>query len=300
VTIQRATTSGGIELAYETFGEHDDPPVILVMGLGTQMLAWPDGFCEALASRGHFVVRFDNRDAGLSTHLHDAPRPDPIAAMRGDTSSASYTLSDMATDTADLIEALGLDSAHVVGASMGGMIGQHLAIEHPARVRSLTSIMSTPGDPTVGHPTEEAMAVLLAPPARTRDEAIERSVNSARVVGSPGFPFDEAAVRDRSRRAFDRAHDPLGMGRQLTAIYASGNRTERLRGLDVPTLVIHGADDPLVRVDAGQATARAIPGADLVIIEGMGHDLPVDLWPELADHIARHVARAERISASRT
>jgi pimeloyl-ACP methyl ester carboxylesterase len=289
--IQRAAVGGGIELAYERFGDPADPPLLLVMGLATQMLGWADEFCAGLAARGLSVVRFDNRDIGLSTHLHDAPEPDVMAAVGGDLSSASYTLSDMARDTAALLDALDIERAHVVGASMGGMIAQTLAIEHPQRVSTLTSIMSTTGDPSVGGASEEALGVLLAPPARDRAEAIERSVAAFRVIGSPAYELDEAALRERAGLAFDRAHDPPGVSRQLLAIMASGDRTERLRQLQVPALVIHGADDPLVRVDGGRATAAAIPGAELVELPGMGHDLPRELWPEITDRIVALVER---------
>ena len=292
--IQRATTPQGIEIAYESFGRASEPPVLLVMGLGTQMLGWPDGFCQELVRRGHFVVRFDNRDIGLSTHLHDAPRPDPVAAWSGDLGSASYTLSDMAADAAALLDTLGFDSAHIVGASMGGMIAQTLAIERPERVRSLTSIMSSTGDAKVGQATQAAMAVLMAPPARSREEAMDRVVESYRVIGSPGYPLDEEALRERARLSFDRAYDPSGVGRQLVAILASGDRTARLRDVRVPALVIHGEQDPLVGASGGRATAAAIPGAELVVIEGMGHDLPQPLWPEIADHIAMLAERAEQ------
>jgi pimeloyl-ACP methyl ester carboxylesterase len=285
---------GDVELAYETFGRRGDPAVLLIMGLGTQMLGWPDELCGLLAGRGLHVIRFDNRDVGLSTHLHDAPPADVMAALRGDTRSAAYSLADMAADAAGLIEALGLESAHVVGASMGGMIAQLLALDHPTRARSLTSIMSTTGDRRVGRPSEAGTAVLLAPPARDRAGAIERAVDAAKVIGSPGFPFDEPAVRDRAARSFDRAFDPPGVSRQLLAVLASGDRTARLRALTIPTLVIHGADDPLVNVSGGRATAAAIPGAELVILKGMGHDLPRDLWPELAHRIAGHIARVEQ------
>jgi pimeloyl-ACP methyl ester carboxylesterase len=291
--IERAA-AGDVEIAYETFGDPGDPPVLLVMGLATQMLGWPDGFCEALAGRGHLVVRFDNRDVGLSTHLHDAPLPDVMAAFAGDTSSASYTLSDMARDTVGLIDALGLDGAHLVGASMGGMIAQTVAIEHPDRVRSLTSIMSTTGDPTVGQATQEALGVLLEPPAGSREGAVERTVAAYRVIGSPGFELDAPALRARAGLAYDRAFDPLGVGRQLLAVLASGSRAERLGEIRAPTLVVHGAQDPLVQVSGGRATAAAIPGAELAVIEGMGHDLPRELWPEIADRIAAVVERGER------
>jgi pimeloyl-ACP methyl ester carboxylesterase len=284
---------GAIEIAYETFGAPDDPPLLLIMGLGTQMLGWPDGFCRALEARGLYVIRFDNRDAGLSTHLHDAPAPDVMAAVAGDTRSASYTLTDMAADAAGLLDALGLPSAHVAGASLGGMVAQTLAIEHPRRVRSLTSIMSTTGDRRVGVPSQAGAAALMAPPARDRDGAIERALSSARAIGSPGFPLDEEAVRDRASRSFDRAFDPPGVARQLVAVLASPDRTPRLHQLNVPTLVIHGADDALIDVSGGRATAAAIPAAELVIIEGMGHDLPRALWPELAGHIGNLIARVE-------
>jgi pimeloyl-ACP methyl ester carboxylesterase len=285
---------GAIEIAYETFGSPGDPPLLLIMGLGTQMLGWPDEFCRLLAARGLYVIRFDNRDIGLSTHLHDAPAPDVMAAVAGDTRSASYTLADMAADAAGLLDALALTSAHVAGASLGGMVAQTLAIDQPRRVRSLTSIMSTTGDRRFGAPTEAGAAALMAPPARDRDGAIERALNSARVIGSPGFPLDEQAVRDRASRSFDRAFDPPGVARQLVAVLCSPDRTPQLHELAVPTLVIHGADDALIGVSGGRATAAAIPGAELVIIEGMGHDLPRALWPELVGHIGDLIARVER------
>jgi pimeloyl-ACP methyl ester carboxylesterase len=293
VEIARGVGSAGIDIAYERFGEADIPPVLLLMGLGTQMLGWPDGFCEALVGRGLHVIRSDNRDIGLSSHLTDAPAPDLGSIFRGDTSSASYTLSDMAADTIGLLDALGLESAHLVGASMGGMIAQTTAIEHPRRVRSLTSIMSSTGDPTVGQATREAMAALLSPPAGTREEAIERTLSILRVIGSPGFELDEADVRWRTGLAFDRAHDPTGVARQLAAIAASGDRTAALRSVSVPTLVLHGADDPLVNVSGGRATAAAIPGAELVVLDGMGHHLSRELWAEIARDIGELVARAE-------
>ncbi len=289
----RRASAGSVELAYETFGDPADPPVLLVMGFATQMLGWPDEFCRLLAARNLFVVRFDNRDIGLSTHLHDAPPPDVMAAVAGDTSSASYTLSEMAGDTVGLLDALGLTSAHLVGISMGGMIAQIVAIEHPERVRTLTSIMSTTGDPSVGGATPEALGALLAPAATTREEAQARAVAAYRVIGSPGYPLDEEGLRERVGLSFDRAHDPAGVGRQLLAILASPDRTPRLGEIGVPALVIHGAQDALVNVSGGRATAAAIPGSELAVLEGMGHDLPRELWPELVDRIATHVARVE-------
>src|SRR3954451_24353707 len=291
--IRRAAVGRGIELAYERFGDPAGPPLLLVMGLATQMLGWPDEFCSGLAARGLSVVRFDNRDIGLSTHLHDAPPPDLAAATLGDTSSASYTLSDMARDAAELLDALELQSAHVVGASMGGMIAQTLAIEHPEKVRSLTSIMSTTGDPRVGGASQEPLGARHPPPARDRAEAIERTVSTYRVIGSPAYELDEPALRERAGLSFDRAYDPAGVARQLVAIIASGDRTARLRELRLPALVIHGVEDPLVRVSGGRATAAAIPGAELVELDGMGHDLPRALWPLITDRVAALIERGE-------
>jgi pimeloyl-ACP methyl ester carboxylesterase len=293
VEIARGVGPARIDIAFERFGDPGSSPLLLVMGLGTQMLGWPDGFCEALATRGVHVIRFDNRDIGLSTHLTDASPPDVRAALLGDTSSASYTLSDMAADVIGLLDALGLDSAHLVGASMGGMIAQTLAIEYPDRVRSLTSIMSTTGDPSVGQATQRALAALLSPPAATRAEAIERTVSIVRVIGSPGFELDEAELRWRTGIAYDRDHDPMGVARQLVAIAASRDRTVALQSVSVPTLVLHGVDDPLVNVSGGRATADAIPGAELVVFEGMGHNLPRELWGEIARRIGELIERVE-------
>jgi pimeloyl-ACP methyl ester carboxylesterase len=293
VEVARSVGPARLDIAYEQFGEPDSPAVLLLMGLGTQMLGWPDGFCTALAARGLHVIRFDNRDIGLSSHLTDAPMPDVRAVMTGDTSSASYRLSDMAADTVGLLDHLGLESAHLVGASMGGMVAQTMAIESPERVRSLTSIMSTTGDPSVGQATQRALAALLSPPAKTREEAIERTVSIVRVIGSPAFELDEPDLRWRTGLAYDRANDPVGVGRQLAAIAASGDRTGALRSVTVPTLVIHGADDPLVNVSGGRATAHAIPGAELVVLDGMGHHLSRELWGEIVRRIDELVERAE-------
>jgi pimeloyl-ACP methyl ester carboxylesterase len=289
----------GIDIAYERLGDPDAPPVVLVMGLGSQMVAWPDGFCAALVAEGLQVIRFDNRDVGLSTHFHDAPAPDVMAAMQGDMSSASYTVSDMAGDCVGLLDSLELESAHIVGASMGGMIAQLVAIEYPDRVRSLTSIMSTTGDLSVGQGRPEALAALLSPPATTREQAVERTIAIFGVIGSPGFEVDRAELRHRATVSFDRANDPVGVARQIVAVIASRDRTEALRSLDVPTLVMHGADDPLVDVSGGRATAEAVPDAELVVFDGMGHDLPRELWPRMAARIYALVQRAEATTEAR-
>jgi pimeloyl-ACP methyl ester carboxylesterase len=282
-----------IEVTYERFGDPRAPPVLLVMGLGTQMLGWHEGFCEGLVARGLHVIRFDNRDVGLSSHFPDAPTPDVAAARSGDVSSASYTLSDMADDTVGLLDALRLESAHVVGASMGGMIAQTIAIEHPGRIRSLTSIMSTTGSRSVGQSKAEALRAMAGPPPANRQEVIDRSVKLFRVIGSPGFEMDEAALRERTGVSYDRAYDPLGVVRQTVAVLASEDRTARLRSIDVPTLVIHGAEDLICDVSGGRATAEAIRNAELVVIEGMGHNLPRALWPDISSRIASLVQRAE-------
>jgi len=290
---------GDLEIAYETFGEPDDTPVLLVMGLATQMVGWPDDFCRGLAERGLFVVRFDNRDTGLSTHLDDAGAPDIMTVLGGDHSSVPYGLADLADDTVGLLDALGLGSAHVVGASMGGMIAQLVALRHPARVRSLTSIMSTTGDPAVGAPAEAAMAVLLAPPASDREGAVQRAVDTYRVIGSLGFEFDETGLRERAGLSFDRAYDPAGVARQLAAILTTADRTPDLARITAPTLVIHGAHDALMNVSGGRATAAAIPDAELLVVDGMGHDLPRAAWPEIVGRIGELIDRAEKEHANR-
>ena len=287
--------ANGICIEYETFGDPKHPALLLIMGLGAQMIFWEDEFCREIAGRGFHVVRFDNRDCGLSSHFHDAGMPNVLeamtAALSGTAVSSAYRLSDMAADAMALLDALGIQQAHVVGASMGGMIAQTIAIEYPQRVLSLTSIMSTTGNPQVPPAQPQAMAVLLNPSPSERAAFIDHMANSFRVIGSPGFEFDEVSFRDRIGRAFDRSYDPGGVARQLVAILADGNRKERLRAVRVPALVIHGKDDPLVPVEGAMDTAEAIPGARLLVIEGMGHDLPRGTWPRIVDAIAE-IARA--------
>jgi pimeloyl-ACP methyl ester carboxylesterase len=267
--------------------------MVLVMGLATQMIAWHDELCEELAGRGFHVIRFDNRDVGRSTHM-DFPPPTTMQLLTRRFRPEQYRLGDMGEDAAGLIRELDLAPAHVVGASMGGMIAQTLAAEHPELVASLTSIMSTTGSRLVGRPAPSVYKYLLRPPPRDREAYIERSAEIFGVVGSTGFERDEDYIRDRAGRSFDRGHDLAGGGRQLGAVLASGNRTNRLKKIRVPTLVLHGTEDKLVNVSGGKATAKAIPGATLKLIEGMGHDLPRGAWPQLIDAIAEHAHAADR------
>ncbi|WP_037312808.1 alpha/beta fold hydrolase [Amycolatopsis orientalis] len=282
----------GLELEYDTFGSPADPPLVLVMGLGAQMVTWEEGFCELLAEGGIHVVRFDNRDIGLSSYLDDLPVPDLGALAAGDLTTAPYLLSDLASDVTGLFDALGFDRAHVVGASMGGMIVQQLAIDSPERLLSLTSIMSTTGDPSVGHPEPAALAALTRPPAATREQAIEDGVAWFKLVGSPGHPSDEEYLRMRAARNYDRANHPAGGLRQAAAVVASGDRTMKLREVRVPALVIHGESDPLINVSGGKATVAAIPDAELVLYPGMGHELPRQLWPAITGAILAHARKA--------
>jgi pimeloyl-ACP methyl ester carboxylesterase len=288
-----ADVGGGIELCYQTIGDPDHPPVVMVMGVGSQMLAWPDGFCDLLASRGLFLVRFDNRDAGRSTSLDDLGVPSVTKAWRRELDDPPYLLSDMARDVAGLIGMLGHDSAHIVGSSMGGFVAQTLAVEHPDRVRSLASIMSSTGSGKVGQPTEEAMQVLMTRPRADLEGYLDGIVAARRAIGSPGFPPDEEWLREVFARIHARGLNPDGTQRQLVASICSGDRTQRLRDLAVPTVVIHGTDDPLIDVSGGEATAAAIPGAELVLIEGMGHDLPEGAWPRIVDALTANFEHAK-------
>jgi len=287
---------GDIHIEYEDLGPKHGRPLLLVMGLGAQMILWEDDLCAELIERGHRVIRFDNRDVGRSTRLVRAGMPDMARAAEaffaGQPVDAPYTLSDMAGDAAGLLDALEIPAAHVVGASLGGMIAQTLAIERPRRVRSLVSIMSTTGRPELPPARPEAMAVLLLPTPNDRDAYVERSLHVFRTIGSPGFPFDEDRVRRLALRSWERGISPDGPARQLLAVIASGSRHERLAALRVPTLVLHGADDPLMPVEHARDTAACIPGAELLVIEGMGHDLPRPVWPRLVDAISQLTTRS--------
>lgn len=287
--------ANGVELCYETFGDPAAPPLLLVMGLGAQMTLWHEDFCRLLADGGHFVIRFDNRDCGLSTKI-DAPL-DLTAVVGavlagGEMPPVPYLLSDLAADAVGLLDHLDLASTHVVGASMGGMIAQTMAIEHPARCRSLTSIMSSTGEPAFMEADPEATAVLLTPPPSDRDAYLEQSVTATRVIGGKRY-FDAEEARRSAAVSFDRGLCPEGTTRQMAAIFASGDRAESLRSLTVPTLVVHGRDDTLILPPAGPRTAELVPNADLLLLGDMGHDLPRPLWPLITGAILAHAARAD-------
>ncbi|WP_205014133.1 alpha/beta fold hydrolase [Nocardioides albidus] len=263
--------------------------MLLIMGLGTQMVAWDDEFCRLLAAEHLRVIRFDNRDIGLSSHLTALGVPDLEAAAEGKSFEPPYRLADMAGDVVGLLDALGLQAAHVVGASMGGMIAQELVIAHPSRVLSLTSIMSTPA-PEIGVPTEAAMAALFTPPGTDLPSAVARAIKVQRVIGSPGYPLDEEALAARVKVAWERSEgDAEGVVRQMVCIMGSPDRRPGLSRTTVPTLVLHGEDDPLVTLEGGEATAEVVPGARLVVFAGMGHNLPVQLWPSIIAEISDHV-----------
>ena len=282
----------GVTLCYETFGDPADPPILLIMGLATQMIAWHEDFCAELAERGFYVVRFDNRDIGRSTHFDFSPPSIPQMLLRR-LPPEQYSLSDMAEDCAVLIRELGIAPVHVVGASMGGMIAQMLAAEHSDLVRSLTSIMATTGNRWRGQPTFSVYSYLLKPPPADREGYIQRSAEVFGLVGSPGFERDEQYVRERAAKSYDRGYDVRAGARQLGAIVASGDRTKSLKGIAAPTLVIHGTDDKMVRPSGGRATARAIPGARLMMVDGMGHDLPRGVWTRIIDAISEHARAAD-------
>jgi pimeloyl-ACP methyl ester carboxylesterase len=300
--VNGGTSSAGVDLEYETIGSPEGVPLLLVMGFTAQLIAWPDAFCTALADQGHFVIRFDNRDCGLSTKFDGVP-VDLGAAMAaaiagGPVADVPYTLSDMAADAVGLLDHLGIDSAHVLGASMGGMIAQTMAIEHPRRVRSLVSVMSSPGELDVGQATPEAAAALLLPPPLDRQSYVEQAL-TWQVWHSKKYRNAER-TQTEAGRAFDRCFYPEGASRQLAAIYASGRRTAGLQSITTPTLVIHGRDDTLISPSGGMRTAELIDGAHLLLLADMGHDVPEELWPVVVSAITAHTTTAdERATAAR-
>jgi len=288
--------ANGIELEYQTFGGPSARPLLLITGLGAQLITWDEAFCAQLVDRGFQVIRFDNRDSGLSTWMKDAGPPDMASAFSGHP-KASYQLDDLAADAAGLLDALNIDAAHIVGASMGGFIAQLVAINHADHVLSLTSIMSGPGRADEVAPKPEGMAVLVAGPPVTREARIEQAMAFRRVLIGSADPFDEARERANATRAVDRAYYPMGTGRQLLAVLAAKSRIERLKQVRVPTLVVHGVDDVLIPVENGRLTAAAVPGARLLELDGMGHDIPKRVWPQIADAIAELAQQANALPA---
>ncbi|MHA2405184.1 MAG: alpha/beta fold hydrolase [Candidatus Hermodarchaeia archaeon] len=281
-----------IELCYDTFGESTDPPMLLIMGLGAQMIRWDEAFCKQLASSGFWVIRYDNRDVGKSTKFEAAGVPNAmelrLKAQQGEPLSVPYTLEDMALDAVGLLDALNIKQAHVVGVSMGGMIAQTIAIHHSERVRTLTSIMSSTGNPDLPPPQPEALMLISQTPPSNRDENIEFTVKRQQFLNGPHYLIDDAYVRQYAGRAFDRSFYPQGTARQLGAILASGSRKEALKTVQIPTLVIHGDADPLVPIEGGKDTTASIPGAKLFIIKGMGHDIPAKVAPQIIEAIQNH------------
>ena len=287
-----STDNRQIELEYDHFGNPTDPALLLIMGFTAQMVAWDEEFCTQLADRGHFVIRFDNRDCGLSTKLHGVPsNSDAVimaAMMETEMPPVPYTLSDMAADAMKVLDHLNIERAHIMGASMGGMIAQTVAIEHPHRVKTLISIMSQPGELTVGQPTQEAMELIVTPAPSDRDEYIAFAPKW-QLWQSKKYRSDELSIK-AAIRDFDRSNYPEGGPRQMAAIYASGSRAEGLQKLQVPTLVIHGTDDQLITPSGGERTAELIPNSTLLMVEDMGHDMPQPLWPFYLDAISKHTA----------
>ena len=292
----RAATNG-LDIEYDTFGDKNGTPLLLIMGLSSQMVAWPESFCRKLARSGHWVLRFDNRDVGLSSKIDGVGLPDLMAAMaahlQGQPVAAPYTLSDMAADAVRLMDALELENAHVCGLSMGGMIAQVMALEYPQRVMSLISMESSTGDPTLPPADPQAMEAMLSPPPQDRAGYIQHAVEVFRAFSGGSDKFDETLEKELSANSYDRSFYPAGFVRQLAAILASGDRTESLASVTAPTLVIHGANDPLVPLAHGRATAKAIPGAKFLVVKGLGHGIAYPtLWDEIVDAIAQHTSAA--------
>jgi pimeloyl-ACP methyl ester carboxylesterase len=290
-------TANGIQIEYDTFGDKSSRPLLLIMGLSDQMIMWDEEFCEQLAAKGHYVIRFDNRDVGLSTKFDEAGIPDLMEAMlamkEGKKIGAPYSLDDMADDSVGLLDALGIDKAHICGISMGGMIAQTMTIRHAERVSSLTSIMSSPNAHFFLRAKPDVMDIFLTPPPEEREAYIEYGVKLWEILCGSHFPFNEDWFRKKLALCYDRCFYPQGVERQLAAVLAHGDRTHALKSMTAPTLVIHGADDPIIPVDCGEATAEAVRGATFLAIEGMGHDLPVEVWPQVIDAITAHTQKAQ-------
>lgn len=285
-------TANGIQIEYDTFGDNSSPALLLIMGGGSQMIYWEVEFCEVLAKKGYFVIRFDNRDIGLSTKFDKAGIPDMIAAMKGEPVSLAYTLEDMADDAVGLLVALGIKKAHICGASVGGMIAQAISYRHPERVLSLTSIMSSTGNPELPQIKPDILAEVYKPVPDEREAYIEHQVNMWRKLWSPGFPFDEKRLRTLMAESYDRSYYPQGMARQSAAALVHGYRKSSIASIKAPTLVIHGDKDPFMSVEGGKETAQLIPGAKLLIIEGMGHDMPKEAWTKIIDAISNHTMQS--------
>jgi pimeloyl-ACP methyl ester carboxylesterase len=285
-------TANCIQIEYDTFGDSSSPALLLIMGAGGQMIFWDFEFCELLAKRGHFVIRFDNRDVGLSTKFEKAGIPDMMAAMKGKPVCSAYSLEDMADDAVGLLDALGIEKAHICGASMGGMIAQIISYRYPERVLSLTSIMSSTGNPELPQIKPDVLAAVFKPVPEEREAYIEHNVNLWRTLWSPGFPFDEKRLRTIMAESYDRSYYPQGMARQSAAVLAHGYRRSSIASIKVPTLVIHGDEDPLMSVEGGKEIAQLIPGAKLLIIDGMGHDMPKEAWSKIIDAISNHTMHA--------
>ena len=288
--------ANNIEIEYDTFGDPSLKPLLMAMGLGAQMIRWDEEFCMKLVEEGFYVIRFDNRDVGLSTKFEEAGEPDLMKEFmklqRGESIKPPYTIEDMANDAVGLLDALKIEKAHICGASMGGMIVQLIAIRHPNRVLSLISIMSTTGNPNLPQAKPEAMQALITPVPSEREANIEEVVKRRRIVYGSGFPFPEETIRKEVAALYDRSYYPQGMVRQLIAVLGSESRVPLLGSIKVPTLVIHGSDDPLVPVEGGKDTAASIPGAELLIIDGMGHCIPSETWPQVVEAIAKNADKA--------
>ncbi|MFW9987312.1 MAG: alpha/beta fold hydrolase [Candidatus Odinarchaeota archaeon] len=287
-----------VELEYDTFGDPSSRPLLLIMGLGAQMIAWDEKFCQKLVEQDFFVIRFDNRDVGLSTKFEEAGLPNLKEAFKkreaGELIPSPYKIEDMADDAVGLLSALNIDKAHICGASMGGMIAQIIAYKHPSRVLSLTSIMSSTGNPDLPQAKPEAMNVLFKPLPDEREAYIKASLENRRIIHGTGLPFDEEKACRLVAASYDRSYYRPGFIRQLVAIWASGNRKDALKTITAPTLVIHGEGDPLVPVEGGKDTAEAIPGAELLLIDGMGHSLPIQVWSIIFDAISKNAAKASQ------